>query len=176
MVHAAAALVAQCPCIGFSGSRKPSPASLSAFHWLAGQVPSIALVVVGCAPGIDQAARLAFPSAQVFHASSFGSGRGSFAARSIACVRSVVASGGLWASFPAAPCPGGLLPSAKSSKCFYGSGSGTWASLAFAAGSGLPCLVYLPSGLSAPGGWGLQLLAQGWFQHQPLVVQPTLFI
>ena len=175
MVHSVAALVAQYPCIGFSGSRKPSPASLAAFHELVGQVLSSALVVVGCARGIDYAARQQFPSAQIFYASDFGSGRGAFAARSVACVRAVAAAGGLWVSFPAAPCPGGLSPSAKSSKAFCGAGSGTWASLAFAVGSGVPCLVFLPSSIPAPAGWGLQPLGGGWFQHQPPVVQPCLF-
>ena len=175
MVHPAAVLVAEYPCIGFSGARKPASASLTALKWLSRHVPPSAAVVVGCAPGIDQAVRSAFPTAEVFEASSFGTGRGSFAARSIACVRSVAAHNGLWVSFPAASCPAGLLPSSKSSKAFCGSGSGTWASLAFAVGCGLPCLVYLPPGISAPAGWGLQAISDGWLQHQPPTDQLSLF-
>lgn len=38
-------------------------------------------------------------------------------------------------AFVTAPCPAGLRP-ASSSKCFSGSGSGSWASLAYAAGLG----------------------------------------
>jgi hypothetical protein len=175
MVHPAAALVAEYPCIGFSGARKPAPASLAALKWLSRYVLPSASVMVGCAPGIDQSVRAAFPTAQVFEASRFGTGRGSFAARSIACVRSVAAHNGLWVSFPAASCPAGLLPSGKSSKAFCGAGSGTWASLAFAVGCGLPCLVYLPPGISAPIGWELQPIGNGWQQHQPQVDQLSLF-
>jgi hypothetical protein len=171
----AAALVADFPCVGFSGSRAPSAASLSALSGLVGSVAPGAAVVVGCARGIDHAARVAFPSAQVFHASSFGSGRGSFAARSVACVRAVAASGGVWVSFPGSPCPAGLRPSGRSSVAFSGLGSGTWASLAFALGSGVPCLVFLPSGVPAPAGWGLVSLGGGWFHAAPAIVQPSLF-
>jgi hypothetical protein len=175
MVHSAAVLVAEYPCVGFSGARKPSSASLAALKWLSRHVSPSASVMVGCAPGIDQAVRSAFPTAQVFEASSFGTGRGSFAARSVSCVRAVAVSGGLWVSFPAAASPVGLLPSGKSSKAFCGAGSGTWASLAFAVGCGLPCLLYLPSGISAPAGWGLQPIGDDWLQNQPPGDQLNLF-
>lgn len=170
-----AAIVAGFSCVGFSGSRRPCPASLAACGLLAGVVAPGALVVTGCAPGIDAAARLHFPAAQVFRAASFGCGRGAFAARSVACVRAVAAAGGLWAAFPNGPCPGGLRPSAKSSKCFCGKGSGTWASLAFAVGSGVPCLVFLPAGVPAPVGWGLRPLGGGWFHAAPREIQQSLF-
>jgi hypothetical protein len=171
----AAAIVTGFTCVGFSGSRAPSAASLAALGWLGGHVTPGSAVVVGCARGIDHAARLAFPAARVFYASSFGSGRGAFAARSVACVRYVAAAGGLWVSFPAGPCPTGLQPSKQSSRCFCGAGSGTWASLAFAIGSGVPCLVFLPAGVPAPSGWGLQPLGGGWFHVAPGIVQPSLF-
>ncbi|WP_198806949.1 hypothetical protein [Leptolyngbya sp. BL0902] len=171
----AAALVAGFPCVGFSGSRSPAAASLSALSGLVPAVAPGAAVVVGCARGIDHAARVAFPGAQVFFASSFGSGRGAFAARSVACVRAVSASGGVWVSFPASPCPAGLRPSGRSAVAFSGLGSGTWASLAFALGSGVPCLVFLPSGVPAPAGWGLVSLGGGWFHAAPAIVQPSLF-
>lgn len=168
-------LVTGFTCFGFSGSRSPAPASLAALSWLCGQLPLGASVVVGCARGIDQAARLAFPGAQVFYASSFGSGRSSFAARSVACVQAVAASSGLWVAFPSTPCPVGLLPSARSSQAFSGKGSGTWASLAFAVGSGVSCLVFLPSGMVAPPAWGLLPLGDGWFHFSPATVQGSLF-
>ena len=171
----AAAIVAGFSCVGFSGSRAPSSASLSALDWLCSHVAPGAAVVTGCARGIDQATRQHFPAAQVFQASAFGVGRGAFAARSVACVRSVAAVSGLWVAFPAGPCPLGLLPSARSSQCFCGKGSGTWASLAFAIGSGLPCLVFLPSGIPGPSGWGFESLGGGWFHSIPGIVQPTLF-
>ena len=151
---------------GFSGSRvwgrSPAPLSLAA-----SLVPSGSSVFVGCAAGVDAFFRLAFPSASVLSVASgsFGAvSRGAFAARSVACVRAVSAAGGLWVSFPSSACPAGLLPSASSSRAFCGSGSGSWASLAFAVGSGVPSVVFLGS-LPVPSGWGLVPVAgsPGWF-------------
>jgi len=153
--------------VGFSGSRSAVPAV----------VPAVVVAVaglrcpvfIGCARGVDAAFRAAFPGASVLAASSFGSGRGSFAARSAACVRAVVVAGagaagsflgGLWVSLPSGPCPSGLLPSASSSRAFCGSGSGSWASAAFAVGSGLPVLVF---GVCPPASWGFASLGGGWW-------------
>ena len=146
---------------GFSGSRSGVPASV--LSSVVGLLPSSSQVFIGCARGVDAFFRAAFPSAEVFRASSFGHGRGSFAARSVAVVRAVSERGGLWVSFPASPCPVGLLPSASSSKAFCGTKSGTWASLAFALGCGVPCLVFAPAGV--PRGWGLSVVPDcpGWF-------------
>jgi hypothetical protein len=173
--QAVSSVLSSSSCIGFSGSRSPSAASLSALGWACGQVPHSAAVVVGCARGVDQAVRAAFPKAQVFQASQFGSDRGAFAARSVACVQAVAASSGLWVSFPSTACPMGLLPSPRSSKCFSGMGSGTWASLAFAVGSGVPCLLYLPAGVQAPTAWDLEPLGGGWYRFTPAEVQASLF-
>jgi hypothetical protein len=145
---------------GFSGSRSSVPAVVSA---AAAAVPRGSAVFVGCARGVDAAFRSFFPGASVLAAASFGSGRGSFAARSAACVRAVGGGsvlGGLWVSFPSGPCPFGLLPSASPSRAFCGSGSGSWASLAFAVGSGLPALVF---GWAPPAGWGFVSLGGGWW-------------
>jgi hypothetical protein len=146
---------------GFSGSRSEVP---SGCLLAASLVPAGSRVLVGCARGVDAFFRSKFKNAVVFEASSFGSGRGSFAARSVAVVRAVLAAGGLWVSFPSSSCPAGLVPSASSSRCFCGSGSGSWASLAFAMGCGVPCLVFLGS-LSCPSGWGLFPVpgCSGWF-------------
>lgn len=159
---------------GFSGSRGAAPAVCAA---VAAAVPRGSSVFVGCAAGVDAAFRGFFPSASVFFASSFGSGRGSFAARSVACVRAVAAAGGflppLWVAFPSGACPAGLLPSASSSRAFCGSGSGSWASLAFAAGSGVPCLVF---GFAPPAGWGFVSLGGGWwFSGWPSSSQLSFF-
>ncbi|WP_197480139.1 hypothetical protein [Anabaena sp. 4-3] len=151
----------------------------------AAAVPPGSRVLVGCAKGVDAYFRLAFPSAEVFSVASgrWGVGRGAFAARSVACVRAVQSAGGLWVSFPSSPCPVGLVPSPSQSRCFSGFGSGSWASLAFALGSGLPCLVFLGS-LPVPSGWGLFPLPglPGWFGCAAVVgaesqqpVQLTLF-
>lgn len=169
-------VVSSAVCVGFSGSRSPSPASLSALSSVASAVSSSAVVVVGCAAGVDLAARSLFPSAVVLSVASgsFGVGRSAFARRSVACVSRVASAGGVWVSFPSSPCPPGLLPSSSSSRCFSGSGSGSWASLAFAVGSGLPCLVFLPPGVACPSGWGLSSLGGGWWQWLP-PVQLSLF-
>jgi hypothetical protein len=168
-------------CFGFSGSRRwvSSFAPLSA---AAAAVPAGSRVLVGCAAGVDAFFRLAFPASEVFAVSSgvWGVGRGAFAARSVACVRAVSAAGGLWVSFPSSPCPAGLVPSSSQSRCFCGSGFGSWASLAFALGSGVPCLVFLGS-LPVPAGWGLLPVAglPGWFGCPVVVgaapVQLSLF-
>jgi hypothetical protein len=159
--------LSQAGAVGFSGSRSSVPAVVPA---VAAAVAALRCpVFVGCARGVDAAFRASFPSASVLAASSFGSGRGSFAARSAACVRAVAVAGassagsflgGLWVSFPSGACPAGLLPSASSSRAFCGSGSGSWASAAFAVGSGLPVLVF---GFAPPAGWGFVSLGGGWW-------------
>lgn len=174
-----AQIFSQFSAFGFSGSRSSVPAGCSV---AADLVPVGARVVVGCAAGVDQFFRSAFPSAMIFSVASgsWGVGRGAFAGRSSACVLAVFAAGGLWVSFPSSPCPVALVPSASSSRCFSGSGSGTWASLAFALGRSVPCLVFLGS-LPAPAGWGLSLVpgAAGWFACSSVLgcapVQLSLF-
>lgn len=121
-------------CVGFSGSRSLYGVSRSALSVAASSVSPSASVLVGCASGVDAFFRYQFPRASVFRASSFGVGRSSFARRSVAVVSAVVSSDGCWVSFPSSPCPAGLFPSASSSRCFSGGGSGSWASLAFALG------------------------------------------
>ena len=155
--------------VGVSGSRSASPGCVRAVSWAVGQLAPGASVVTGCMSGIDGVARSLAPSALVFQASRFGRGRGRFARRSIAVVRRVAGAGGagagpqsaLWVSAPGRACPRGLVPSASSSACFAGFGSGSWASLALALGLGVPALVWLPSGVSAPAGWGLSLVCAG---------------
>ncbi|MEG3440158.1 hypothetical protein V0288_23715 [Pannus brasiliensis CCIBt3594] len=166
-----ASLVAAASSVGFSGSRSPVAASLAAVRSVAALVPASCPVSVGCAAGVDAAARSLFPSARVFQAASFGVGRGSFAARSVACVRSLP-PGGLWLSFPASPCPPGLSPSSSSSRCFAGFGAGSWSSLALALGLGLSCVVFLPPGVPSPG-WGLVSVGGGWWVSSPPPVSPV---
>jgi len=154
-------LLAGAAVVGFSGSVAPAAASLAAVAQVAAALPVGAPVVVGDAPGVDQRARQLVPRARVFFASTYGSGRGSFAARSIACVQAC-APAGVWCSFPARPAPAGLRPSSSAAACFSGLGSGTYASLAFALGSGLGAVVFLPAGVVSPG-WGLSPAGGGWF-------------
>ena len=189
-------LLGSAPIVGVSGSRAPSPVSASVCRWAVGQLAPSASVVVGCAAGIDGVARLARPSASVIEASAFGAGRGALAARSVAVVRAVAAGGpsALWLAFPSGPCPPGLVPSRQSSACFAGHGSGTWASAALAVGLGVPALVFLPAGVSAPpatpqgtapangpGAWPLVPVPGcagprgAWVRFRPAVVQSALF-
>ncbi len=174
--------------VGVSGARAPLPASLSACRWALGQLAPSAVVVTGCASGVDACARALCPSARVLRVSAFG---GIPAARSVAVVRAVAAGAGpggaLWLAFPAGPCPSGrvrgraLAPSRSASACFAGYGSGTWASLALAVGLGVPALAFLPPGVAAPAGWGLAPCPAGagpggaWVGVRPVVVQASLF-
>lgn len=170
-------LLASASAVGFSGSRSVVPAACAEV------VPTVcASVLVGCARGVDEFFRAAFPAARVFSAASFGSGRGSFAARSVAFVRALHLSGGVLVSFPSpGSFPSGLLPSASSSRCFSGLGSGSWATLAFAVGLGVPCAVFLPPGESVPAGfsvpsvWCASRVGGGWWVCLPRAVQLSLF-
>lgn len=158
-------IFSQFSAFGFSGSRQ-LPQSIAALSTAADLVSPSASIFVGCAAGVDGFFRSRFPAAVVFSVASgqWGTGRGAFAGRSSACVLAVLAAGGLWVSFPAGPCPAGLFPSASSSRCFSGSGSGSWASLAFALGRGVSSLVFLGS-VPCPSGWGLFPVPghPGWF-------------
>lgn len=160
--------------VGFSGSRHLLPCSELALRRVVKFLDSNAQVFTGCATGADELARFLFPSSVVFKAKKYGSNRGAFVARSIACVQAV-GSSGLWVAFPSSCCPVGLMPSAKSSHCFNGSGSGTWASLALAIGLGLTCLVFFPPAVSVPAGWPLVSIGGGWFVFRPCVSQLSLF-
>lgn len=166
--------------VGFSGSRVACPVLRSAFASVLPAVGCPPSVAVGCARGVDELARAAFPGASVFSVSSgaWGSGRSAFARRSVAFVSALASSGGVLVSLPAVGSRpvAGLVPSSSSSRCFSGGGSGSWASLAFAVGSGVPCFVFLGSS-PAPAGWGLVPVSgcPGWFEFVPAGVQLSLF-
>ena len=159
----ASRLLAGAGSFGFCGSRSVVPPP-SVWAAVVAAVPSGLSVSCGCVGGLCGLARAAFPAASVFAASSFGFGRGAFAARSVALVRSVASGRSpLWVSFPAVACPVGLVPSSVPSRCFCGLGSGSWASLAFACGLGVPALLFLPAGVLPPAGWGFFPLGGGFF-------------
>ena len=159
--------------VGFSGSRSVAPPVLSPVLRLRSR--STGLSFVGCAAGVDSSVRRALrPSCvQVFSVTEFGAERWAFAARSTAFVRGLSSGGGVLVSFPSAPCPSGLLPSASPSRAFCGSGSGSWASLAFAVGCGVQSFVFAPFGV--PLGWGFVALGSDWFSFSPAAVQSSLF-
>ena len=98
-------------------------------------------------------------------ASSFGVGRSSFARRSAACVGAVAGCGWSLGFFPRfcfvlRGC--GLLRLLLA--VFVASGSGSWASLALALGSGVPCLVFSVRLVFLPVGVFLRfLVVPGWF-------------
>jgi hypothetical protein len=168
-------LVGEFQCVGVSGSRSLPAQSVAVLRWLLARLSPGCLVITGCARGADAVAREVAPEALIYHA-DVSLGRGGFAARSVAVVGAVAEQSGLWVCFPASSCPSGLSPSRSSSKCFSGSGSGTWASAAYAAGLGLPVLIWMPEGLEAPT-WGFEALGRGWFlrRNESENIQISLF-
>lgn len=149
--------------VGFSGSRA-SASAVAAAEALFPLVPESAKVLVGCAPGVDLATRLYFRNAEVFEVKEFGglNFRAALAARSAAMVKKLHSLGGLLIAFPSGVCPSAVRPSPR----FFGSGSGTWGSIAFAAGIGCPVLVVLPQGISVPpwlSSGGIEAAPSVWF-------------
>ena len=165
--------------VGFSGSRSLSGVPFFRCVSLAGSAVAAGCAVsTGCAAGADAAARAgACGSVQVFSVASgrWGVGRGAFAGRSAAFVRSLAGSAApLLVSFPSGACPTGLVLGRQWASGF---GSGSWAGVALAAGLGVSVVVFLPAGVSPPTGWGAWvsvsggLLAGGWL----LRPAPSLF-
>lgn len=159
--------------VGFCGSRfLPASVSPLVSSVVGSVVASGRGVAVGCAAGADALVRAACPGAQVFSVVTgrWGQGPQAFAARSSALVRAVAASGagaGM-VGFVAGPCPVGVVParSWRSSSVV----SGSWSSLALAAGLGVPVVVF-PVGWAwrppawAGGSWvpaGRGVWASGW--------------
>lgn len=156
--------------VGFCGSRK-----LAGGQWasLVGRVARAVQaagwgVAVGCASGADLLVRQSVPNCQVFSVASgqWGSGRGAFARRSIALVRAVAAFPSLshFVGFVISACPAGIAPAR-----FWRSGSppsGSWSSLALAAGRGVPVLIFW----CGPG--AAQLPAWGGGSWQPVQAGP----
>lgn len=165
-------LLAGAPTVAFSGGRQfPRGVGKRLPSEIASYVPSSSRVVIGCAKGVDQSFRRLFPQASVFHASHFGEGRSSFARRSVAVIDQLD-RGDLFVSLPDKECPR-LMPSASSSRCFCGSGSGSWASLAYAIGRDIPAAAYLGE-LRCPAGWALKSAGGGWFLFRPSSYQLSL--
>ena len=164
-----AQILSECRNIGICGSRMLVPIP---YIWdpFVAAIPKGVSISCGCVGGVCELVRSTFFEVSVFRASVFGFGVQSFVRRSVALVQSVANSERpLWVSFPGFKCPVGLVPHCNSSACFNGGGSGSWASLAFAIGSGIPALVYLgPSDVSPPG-WQLIHLGSGWFFHPSVI-------
>jgi hypothetical protein len=151
--------------VGFSGSRSPSPGASAALSSLLPLVPSGVRVSVGCARGVDSLCRSFFAGSSsllVFSVASgwFGSGRSAFARRSSRCVLSVAAgSAGVLVALPSA----GVCPTCGQVLCrsFFGAGSGSWGSVAFALGRGRRVLLWLPAGCLPPSWSGVSWSSAG---------------
>ena len=171
--------------VGFSGSRSPSPAALSALASVCAVVPfSGCRVSVGCARGIDLAVRGVFSGSRsllVFSAAAprfaVAGSAGALALRSAACVRSVAPGRrGLLVVLPSGACPAGVRPGCS----FRGCGSGSWGSAALAVGLGRRVVVWLPADVAPPAwaGFSWSFLGAGWWFCSPAPaasVQLSLF-
>ncbi|MEA5578639.1 hypothetical protein [Anabaena sp. UHCC 0451] len=163
--------------VGFSGSRSPSPAALSALASACAVVPASGCrVSVGCAGGVDLAVRGVFCSSRsllVFSAAAPRFARagavGALALRSAACVRSVAPGRrGLLVVVPSGGCPAGVRPG----RSFRGCGSGSWGSAALALGLGRRVVVWLPSGVVPPAwsSFSWSCAGAGWWLCVPAPV------
>lgn len=166
--------------VGFTGSRNFS-SNYAQFiapvvhHYQAAGQP----IAAGCANGADKIVRQAAPSAQVFMASNYlGPAPARLAKRSAAMVRAVSQSQNpLIVGFTISPCPAAVRPRGS----FFGGGSGTWGTLALAAGLGLPIIVFWPAitwqpTLPAWGNWQPVVVAgQIGFSLHPAGTQAPLF-
>ena len=129
--------------VGFSGSRSLSAGWAPLVRRVVCAVSaSGASVLVGCAAGADALVRASCFDAQVFSARSLFPQlplRAALAARSVALVQALVPDGQLVA-FTGGPCPAYIFPGRQ-----WESGmppSGTWSTLALAAGLGLPAFLF----------------------------------
>lgn len=126
--------------VGLGGSRSLPPSCAPLVSAVVSAVAASGRgVACSCCAGASALVRAAAPGASVFSVASGRWGRGAFAARAAALVRASTAG---WVAFVAGPCPAGLVPSASSSRCWGGFGSGSWSESAFAVGLGLPVVVF----------------------------------
>lgn len=156
--------------VGISGHRSFVPVELRRFIR---DLPQDCKVYVGDANGVDKYVRENVKGCRVFKVEQPKT-PGMFAARSIRFMDALREDEGCLVSFPRIECPKGLIPSTNCSKCFNGSGSGSWATLAYAIGIGVPCVVFLGK-VNNP--W-IELQATntpGWYKYEPGHRQLTLF-
>jgi hypothetical protein len=153
--------------VAFSGPRDLPPACAPV---VAGTVARVlaagSVVAVGCARGADEYVRRACPVAQVFSVASgrFGSGVAALVRRSVALVEALEANEDpALVAFVSSACPPGLVPSPRPGRCFAGFGSGTWATVALAAGKGIPVFVFWfgPGAPALPGWRAWRLVSDG---------------
>lgn len=160
--------------VGFSGSRCLPGSWAGSVSGLVRSVLGAGRgVAVGCAPGLDALVRSCCPDAVVFRARSRSAA--SLVSRSVGCVRAVAGSGAGrgFVVFPGGPCPPGLRPSSVPSRCFCGAGSGSWASAAFAAGLGVPVVVFGVPAEKLPAAWGRWVSAGSGVWAEGLLLVPV---
>jgi hypothetical protein len=151
--------------LGISGPRKFSPGSRheAVIRWLIESCPE-QYIITGCANGADAAARATRHGATVYYAKDYQAQGvpyvAALAKRSMACVENVKAEGGIWCAFPNSPCPSKIRPHPR---WISGTGSGTWASLGYAAGLGVPCLVWSEAEVMPE--W-LRKIGRGWWAFE----------
>lgn len=156
------ARVARRAVVGFCGSRSLGPAwSPLVASVVASVLAAGRLVLVGDAAGADSFVRRAAGPlcavARVSPAARSSLGPAAFAARSVRLVRAVARrrffSGSAFVGFVSSPCPAGVLPARRWSS--GSSASGSWSSLALAAGWGVPVFVFwcAPGPPALPSSW-----------------------
>lgn len=163
--------------VGFSGARSPNEDIAEAVLTVGRFLPKSAVFTGDCR-GVDAIVRSAVPYARVFRVSNYGN----TAHRSIAMIDELLSfnrqkyGSAVLAVFPARSCPSGLVPSSSSGRCFCGKGSGSWASAAYAIGSGLNTVIYLGSNGKLPPGWENEnsYISDGWFVWRPSGFQLSL--
>lgn len=141
---------------GFCGSRHLSGKWWREVRRVARAVSAAGISIsVGCTRGADAAVRQACPSATVFSVRSgqWGKDRSAYARRSVALVRSLPENA-VFAGFVEKPCPCQIWPASH-----WISGqpvSGSWSSVALAAGRGLTVFVFWCSDdpPALPRNWG----------------------
>ena len=157
--------------VGFTGSRSLGKQHEQLVHSLVSSIHSHGLTIaVGCAKGADAMVRKHDPQAELFAVASghWGQGKNAYAARSAAMVKAIAQThrSGL-VGLVTSPCPSGIVP-AKS----WRSGkpvSGSWSTIALAAGLNVPIVVFLlgkhEHELPNWGNWataGVGVWAGGW--------------
>lgn len=151
--------------VAFSGSRHGCPQGL--LEAIAKQIRPDATILVGCARGVDAQVRAVYPDACVFRAGQFGgeSYPEKLVARSCAMVSAVRDLHGCLIALPMKSCPPMVEPCEE---WRYSGGSGTWGTIALAAGTGVPTVFWLPRGIAAPS-WGDRVseVSNGWFLVLP---------
>lgn len=162
--------------IGFCGSRSLPGAYARVVSPLVAALAGPGPIAVGDAAGADALVRACSPSALVFRAGGWSAG--ALVARSCALVGALAASSSpVFVGFVEVGCPAGIAPGPS-----WRSGrptSGSWSSLALAAGRGVRVgVVFCAPLLSPPAAWGdwsRQMVAGVPVWWLEPMVQPSLF-